>query len=64
MNDPCKAQQWNQKLQELTTKKRQTERTTSEKIVAPSSRPSDLPKPSEIWSEVRDSQRSAKPGPR
>ena len=64
MNDPGKAQQWNQKLQELTTKKRQTERTTSEKIVAPSSRLSDLPKPSEIWSEVRDSQRSAKPGPR
>jgi len=64
MNEPGKAQEWTQKLQELTTKKRQAERTEFEKIAAPSSETSDLPQPSEIWHELRGSQPSAKPGPR
>ena len=64
MNEPEKAQEWTQKLQELTTKKRQTERTEFQKILAPSSGTSDLPQPSEIWNGLRESQTGGKPVPR
>jgi tetratricopeptide (TPR) repeat protein len=64
MNEPGKSREWTQKLQELTTKKRQTERRELEKTSAPSSETSDLPQPSEIWHELRGSQPGANPGPR
>lgn len=64
MNNPDRAQQWSQKLQELTLKKRQTERGNFERRGTTSSVSSDLPQPPEIWNELRDSQPNTTPEPR
>jgi tetratricopeptide (TPR) repeat protein len=63
MNNPEKARQWSEKLQELTSKKRQAERAVVEDSKIPDSEPSDLSNPLEIWKNLRDSLPSVKPAP-
>jgi tetratricopeptide (TPR) repeat protein len=70
LNDPDKAQQWTQKLRELTIKERQkeskkgqAERRVLEGMEGPLSEPSDLSQPSEVREDLGGSQPSARPGP-
>jgi tetratricopeptide (TPR) repeat protein len=63
MNNPDKARQWGQKLQELTSAKRQAERGAIGRSEVPDSEASDLSNRSEIWKNLRESLPSAKPLP-